>query len=75
MVRCMLVDSGLPHFLWRELMMTASYLCNRIPHSALKLETPYKMLYGKDADLSHFRIMEARAFVHTKDTNKLGHTL
>ena len=55
-------------------MMTASYLCNRIPHSAPEMETPYKMLYGKDADRSHLRIIGARAFVHIKDANKLGHT-
>ena len=46
--------------------MTASYLYNRISHSAFKMETPYKMLYGKDADLSHLRII--------KDAKKLGHT-
>ena len=28
MVRCLLADSGLPHFLWGELFLTASYLCN-----------------------------------------------
>ena len=44
MVRCMLGASELPPFLWGELMMTASYLCNRIPHSALKMKTPYTML-------------------------------
>ena len=55
-------------------MITASYLCNRIPPSALKMETPYKMLNGKDADLSHLGIIGARAFVDIKDTYKLGHT-
>ena len=33
------------------------------------------MFYGKDADLSHLRIIDARTFVHIKDANKLGHTL
>ena len=55
-------------------MMTASYLYNRIPHSSLKMETPYKTIHGKDADLSYLRIMDAGAFVHVKDANKLGHT-
>ena len=54
--------------------MAASYICNRIPHSALNMETPYK-LYRKDADLSHLKITCARAFVHIKHPNKLGHTL
>ena len=53
--------------------MTASYICNRIPYSALNMETPYKKLYGKDADLSHLKIIGARAFVHAKNPNKLEH--
>ena len=54
--------------------MVASYICNRIPPSALDIETLYKKLYGKDADLSHLKIISARAFVYIKKTNKLGHT-
>ena len=74
MVRCMRVDSGLPQFLWGELIMAASYIFNRIPHSALNMETPYKKLYGKDTYLSQLKIIGARAFVHIKNPNKLGHT-
>ena len=74
MGRCMRVDSGLPPFLWGELMMTASYICNRILHSALNMETPHKKLYRKDADLSHLKIIGARVFVHIENPNELGHT-
>ena len=54
--------------------MAASYICIRVPHSAVNMETPYKKLYGKDADLSHLKIIGARAFVRIKNPNKLGHT-
>ena len=75
MARCMRVDSGLPPFLWGgELMMAASYIWNRVPHSALNMETPYKNLYRKDADLFHLKIIDARAFVHIKTPNKLDPT-
>ena len=74
MVRSMRADSGLPPFLWRGLMMAALYIWNRIPYWALKMETPYKKLYGKDANLSHLKIIGARAFVRIKNPNKLGHT-
>lgn len=70
----MLVDNGFPPFLWGELMVTASCQCNRIPRSTLKIETPHKMLDCKDADLSHLRIIDGRAFVDIKDATKLGHT-
>lgn len=66
MVRCLLADSGLPHFLWRELFLTAPYLCNRASYSAHNHATPYTALHGKYADLGHLRVIEARAFVHVE---------
>ena len=39
-VRFFLVDSSLPHFIWGELMQTAVYVCNRVPHAASANETP-----------------------------------
>ena len=71
MVCCLLVDSGLPPKLWGELMLTAAYPCNRMPHSGLDRETPFKRLYGKETSSSHFKIIGARAFVHIKDAKKL----
>ena len=52
-------------------MLTAAYLCNRMPHSGPDMETPFKRLYGKEANLSHLKIIGARAFVHIKDAKKL----
>ena len=51
--------------------MAAAYLKNRTPHKALKMETPFKMLHGEEADLSHLCVIGARAFVHTKDSRML----
>ena len=70
MVRCFLVDNGLPFKLWGEIMLTAAHLCNRMPHSRLDMETPFKRLYGKEANLSHLNIIGARAFVHIKDITR-----
>ena len=64
MTRSLLLDSDLPKYFWGQLMLTAAYLSNRSPHSALGMETPYKKLYGKEADLSLLKIIGARAFVH-----------
>ena len=52
-------------------MLTAPYLCNRMPHSELDMETPFKRLYGKEANLSYLKIIGARSFVHIKDAKKL----
>ena len=73
MTRSLLLDSGLPNHLWGELTPTAAYLSNRSLHSALDMETPYKKLHGKEADLSLLEIIGARAFVHIEAyTKNLG---
>ena len=51
--------------------MEAAYLKNRTPHKALKMETPFKMIHGEEADLSHLRVIEAKTFVHIKDSRNL----
>ena len=68
-VRCFLVDSELPPKLWGGLMLTVAYLSNRTPQSGLDMETPFKRLYSKEANLSHLKIIDARAFGHIKDAN------
>ena len=71
-IRCLHKDSGLPNFLWEELMQTAVYLSNRVPHAALGNTTPYRALYGKDANLGQLRAIGGRAFVHVEtNTRKL----
>ena len=40
MVRCPLVDNGLPPKVWEQLMLTAAYLCNRMPHTGLTWRRP-----------------------------------
>ena len=46
-------------------------MCNRPPHSAITMETPYTMLYGKNADLAHLRIIAVRACFQSKDATSL----
>ena len=52
--------------------MATAYLKNRTPHKALKMETPFKMLHGKEADLLHLRVVGAKLFVHIKDSRNLN---
>ena len=72
-VRCLFADSGLPKFLWGELILTAVYLNNQAPHGALANATLSKTFYGKDVHLGHLRAIGARASVHVEThTKKLG---
>ena len=49
------LTAGYPHVFGGGVMMPSSYIYNRIPHSALSIETLYEQLYGKDADLSYLK--------------------
>ena len=57
------LTAGYRHLFFVGLVTAASYICNRIPDSAVNMETPFKKLYGKDADLFHLKIVGARACV------------
>ena len=43
--------------------MAAAYPVNRTPYKALKMETSFKILHGKDTNLSHLRVIGARTSV------------
>ena len=70
-IRCMLADSGFPSSILGGLFMAAAYLKNMNAHTALKRETSFEMLHGKEADLSHLRVLEIRTYVHRKDSRNL----
>ena len=42
MVRCMLVNSSLPKFLWVEALKTATYILNQVPSKYVP-KTPYEL--------------------------------
>eukprot|EP00752_Nemacystus_decipiens_P017171 g15384.t1 len=69
MTRCLLNEANLPKHLWGEIAATSVFLVNRLPHKALKGDTPYYRMFGKQANLSFLRIIGSRAFVHVE-----GHT-
>ena len=71
MVRYTLTDSGFPSSTRGELLKVAANFKNRTSHKALTMETPFKMLYGEEADLSHLHVIGARTFVHIKGPRKL----
>ena len=43
---------------------TAVYLKNRLPHSAVKDQTPYEVLHGKKPTISHLQLFGTECFVH-----------
>ena len=70
--RCLLKDARFPKELWGEMSFTATYLANRMPHSALQTQAPFTVLFGVHAKLDHLRAIGVRAFVHVeRHTTKL----
>ena len=51
-------------------MFTAAFLGNRAPHSAIGMQSPYKMLHGTEPDLRLLRVIGARAFVYIETYSK-----
>jgi transposase InsO family protein len=53
MVRCMLIHSSLPEFLWGEGLRTAAYILNQVPSKSVP-KTPYELWSGKKSILRYF---------------------
>ena len=51
-------------------MFTAAYVGDRAPHSALNIQSSYKMLKGTEPDVRILRVIGARAFVHFERRTK-----
>ena len=70
LVRAMLIEKGLPTFLWDEAVSHATYIRNRSPTKALKGKTPYEAWTGKKPDVSHFREFGCDVWVLDEDKNR-----
>ncbi|GKA44372.1 retrotransposon protein, putative, ty1-copia subclass [Tanacetum coccineum] len=74
-VRCLLIQSGLPDSFWAEATVTAAYLINRSPSTALEKKTPMDLWSGHPANYEMLRIFGCVAYSHVNQGNKLSDTL
>ena len=57
MIRCLLINAGMPKFMWEEAARTTSFTLNRVGSKANQDgKTPYEILNGKAPDVSFMRI-------------------
>jgi hypothetical protein len=70
-VRAMLLESGLPKFLWAEVAHHTMWLCNRMTTNRLQLATPYQILRNKAPDLSHVVPWGVNVWVKVNSVGKL----
>ncbi|GAA0156904.1 hypothetical protein LIER_14287 [Lithospermum erythrorhizon] len=53
--RSLMIQSFLPQSFWGYAVLTTTYIINRLPTSMLNWKSPYEVLCGKTADISHLR--------------------
>nr|GEV56041.1 retrovirus-related Pol polyprotein from transposon TNT 1-94 [Tanacetum cinerariifolium] len=63
-VRCLLIQSGLPDSFWAKATVTAAYLINRSPSTALEKKTPMDFWLGHLANYEMLRIFGCVAYSH-----------
>ena len=65
MVRCMLINSSLPEFLWGDALKNAAYILNQVPNKYVP-KTPYELWSQKKPSLCQFHFwsckMEVRPY-------------
>ena len=69
-VRSVMAAKNLPRFLWGEILKTSAYLKNRSPGP--DPETPYERLNHEKPNLSHLKVLGARAWVHVPEEVRKG---
>ena len=66
-VICMLTNAKMSKTFWGEAIVTAGYLINRSPSSAIDFKTPEEKWSGNPPKYDHLRIFGCPAFVHVKE--------
>ena len=64
MVRCMLVSSSLPEFLWGEALKTPAYILNQVPSKSVS-KIPYELWSQKKPSLRHFHVLGCKVEVRS----------
>jgi len=69
--RAMLVDSGLPRFLWKEAVRFSMWVRNRTTTHHLDGRTPYEVLYGAKPEIGGIHLWGSRVWVRSLTAGKL----
>jgi len=69
--RAMLVDSGLPKFLWKEAVRFSMWVRNRTTTHHLDGRTPYEVLYGAKPEIGGIHLWGSRVWVRSLTAGKL----
>ena len=73
--RALLFPNQVPKYLWGEVVLTATYLINRMPNKVLNFETPFDVFHkflptNRVSSSLPLKIFECTAFVHIHSHNR-----
>lgn len=72
MTHALLAERNLDLDMWGFALECAVYTKNRSPHSALRNQTPYEVMYGKVPNLSLMRIFGTIAYMYIPESERRG---
>jgi hypothetical protein len=70
-IRAMLLESGLPKFLWAEVAHHVMWPCNQTTMNCLQLTIPYQILRNEAPDMSHVVLWGEKVWVKINGVGKL----
>ncbi len=70
MARCLLIESGLPKFLWTYAVMASAYIRNRCYNLRIK-KTPFEAFAGKKPNISNMHIFGSVCYAYVQQKKKL----
>ena len=71
MARAMIIEKGLPKFLWDEAVAHANYICIRSPTRALESQMPYEAKTSKKPNISHLWEFGCDIWILDESINRL----
>jgi hypothetical protein len=69
-----LFQNNIPKIFWSDVILTTTYLINRMSGVKLNYKNPLEIFYQEKINLGHLRVFECLYYVHKNKQDKLDYT-